>query len=178
MFKMRVIIPIAIIASALSTFGVYKYLEKQKENIENTQVPYQTVMVANKTLPIGTKITLDDLEIKEWPVDVVPSGAFADTSGLVDRVVKMEIYSGEALMESKLAPKGSEGGFASMIPPGMRALTVSVNTYSGVSGYPAGNKGGCPGHCSINQQERGVLHQDHSGGRPGFGRGSDFRKKR
>jgi pilus assembly protein CpaB len=135
MFKMRIIIPIAIIASVLSTFGVYKYLEKQKENIENTQVPYQTVMVANKTIRIGTKVKMDDLEVKEWPVDIVPGGAFPDTVGLIDRAVKMEIYQGEAMIESKLAPKGSEGGFTSIIPPGMRALTVSVNTYTGVSGF-------------------------------------------
>ena len=135
MFKMRIIIPIAIIASALSTFGVYKYLEKQKENIGDTQVPYQTVMVVNKTMPIGTKVTMDDIEVKKWPVDIVPGGAFPDTAGLIDRVVKMEIYQGEVMIESKLAPDGSEGGFASIIPPGMRALTVSVNTYSGVSGF-------------------------------------------
>jgi pilus assembly protein CpaB len=42
---------------------------------------------------------------------------------------------GEAIIESKLAPKGSEGGFSSIIPDGMRALTVSVNNSSGVGGF-------------------------------------------
>ena len=135
MFKMRIIIIIAVLASVLSTFGVYKYLEKQKENLENIQIPYQKVVVATANLSMGARVTPNDIEIKEWPVDIVPVGSFGDTSELLNRVVKMEIYQGEAIIESKLADKGSVGGFAGIIPPGMRALTVSVNTYSGVSGF-------------------------------------------
>jgi len=54
---------------------------------------------------------------------------------VVGRVVRADAYAGEAILEDKLAPKGSEGGFSSVIPPGMRALTVSVNNYSGVGGF-------------------------------------------
>jgi len=50
-------------------------------------------------------------------------------------VLRSDIYGGEAILEKKLAPRGSDGGFSSIIPEGMRALTVSVDTYSGVSGF-------------------------------------------
>jgi pilus assembly protein CpaB len=53
----------------------------------------------------------------------------------VGRVLKVAIAAGEPVLESKLAPEGSTGGFASLIPPGMRAVTVGVNVVSGVGGF-------------------------------------------
>ena len=50
-------------------------------------------------------------------------------------MIKAEAFPGDLIIESKLAPVGSEGGFSSIIPPGMRALTVEVNTYVGVGGF-------------------------------------------
>ena len=135
LFKMKIILPIAILTSAVSTYGVYHYLQKKKTEIEDPRRLTQSVVVAKANFDIGRMLEESDLKQSNWPKNIVPRGSFSDMNLLVGRVVKTEIYEGEAILESKLAPEGSEGGFASIIPPGMRALTVSVNTYSGVGGF-------------------------------------------
>ena len=135
LFKMRIILPLAIIASAISTFGIYKYLQAKKAEMEQPEVVTQNVVMAGSDFPIGHMLGDMDLRIGSWPKDIVPRGSYSDVNPLIGRVVKTEIYEGEAILETKLAPVGSDGGFSSVIPPGMRALTVSVDTYSGVSGF-------------------------------------------
>ena len=135
LFKMKIILPIAILTSAVSTYGVYHYLQKKKTEIEDPRRLTQSVVIAKANFDIGRMLEESDLKQSDWPKNIVPKGSLSDLSLVVGRVVKTEIYEGEAILESKLAPAGSEGGFASIIPPGMRALTVSVNTYSGVGGF-------------------------------------------
>jgi len=135
LFKMKIILPIAIFTSAVSTYGVYHYLQKKKTEIEDPKRLTQNVVIAKTNLAMGKVIEESDLKQDEWPKNIVPRGSFSDLSLVVGRVVKTEAYEGEAILESKLATIGSEGGFACIIPPGMRALTVSVDTYSGVSGF-------------------------------------------
>ena len=135
LFKMRVILPLAIIASMVSTFGIYKFLQAKKAELEKPKELTQSVVVAAADFVIGELLEESDLRLSTWPKDIIPKGSFSETGTLIGRAVKTEIYQGEAILESKLAPVGSDGGFSSVIPPGMRALTVSVNTYSGVSGF-------------------------------------------
>jgi pilus assembly protein CpaB len=135
LFKMKIILPIAILTSAVSTYGVYHYLQKKKTEIEDPKRLTQSVVIAKANFDIGRMLEESDLKQSEWPKNIVPRGSYSDVSLVVGRVLKAEIYEGEAILESKLAPSGSDGGFASIIPQGMRALTVSVNTYSGVGGF-------------------------------------------
>jgi len=134
-FKMRVILPLAIIASTLSTFGIYKFLQAKKTEMEKPKELTQSVVVATEDFEVGRLLAESDLRLIAWPKDIIPKGSFSDINLVLGRAVKADLYEGEAILESKLAPVGSDGGFSSIIPPGMRALTVSVNTYSGVSGF-------------------------------------------
>jgi pilus assembly protein CpaB len=133
--RMKFIIPIAIVASALATFGLYEVLQQQNKRNSTPRIVYRKVVVANRDLPMGKKIDATDLKVGDWPEGIVPLGSFSNASEVIGRVIKTESQTGEAIIEGKLAPKGSEGGFSSIIPPGMRALTVSVNNSSGVGGF-------------------------------------------
>jgi pilus assembly protein CpaB len=59
----------------------------------------------------------------------------AKAETLVGRGVVAPLFSGEPVIESRLAPVGSGGGLASTIPPGMRACAVKVNDVVGVAGF-------------------------------------------
>jgi pilus assembly protein CpaB len=134
-FRMKFIMPAAILAGALATFGVYSFLRQQKVQMAQPRTVTRKVVVAGLPLPIGKKLEASDLKISDWPEDIIPSGSYSDISGLTGRVIKTESQEGEPIIEARLAPRGSEGGFSSVIPTGMRALTVSVNSASGVSGF-------------------------------------------
>jgi pilus assembly protein CpaB len=135
MFKIKTIVIIATLFSGSVTFGIYRYMQKSKEKLQDPLRDYQKVVVAKVDLPMGTEIRLMDLSVSDWPKKVAPKGCYSDPANIVGRVVKTEVYTGEAFLESKLAPEGSVGGFSSIIPLGMRALTVSVNSFSGVGGF-------------------------------------------
>jgi pilus assembly protein CpaB len=92
------------------------------------------VFVAVKNLDLGTIIHDADIKDRDW-VGPVPQNALLKKEDIVGRGVASIVYEGEALIESRLAPKGSGGGLASIIPDGMRAVAVRVNEIIGVAGF-------------------------------------------
>ena len=131
----KVIIFMAIISGAVATYGIHNYIENQAFKEEKPAVIVAPVVVAAINIPTGITIEPGLLKVMEWPVDIIPPGSFIDSNQVVNRVTKTEIYANEAVIENKLAPKGSAGGVTSLIPPGMRAITVAVNIVSGVAGF-------------------------------------------
>ena len=67
LFKMKSIIPIAIVISALSTLGIFKYLQKQKEKIQDLNYAYRKVVMTKVDLPAGKKLVESFLTIDDWP---------------------------------------------------------------------------------------------------------------
>ena len=90
--KMKIIIIIAIIAGASATFGIYRFLDSQKDKIKDVKASMQYVVVAGTDLPMGKKLVASDLKVKEWPKELAPPGCFSDTSELVGRVIKKPNY--------------------------------------------------------------------------------------
>jgi pilus assembly protein CpaB len=93
------------------------------------------VVVAGVDIELGSKITPQMLSVVDWPSAALPAGAFKDAQALQDRVVKVGVMRGEAIVERKLAPAGSQGGLSAVIAQGKRAMTVRVNDVVGVAGF-------------------------------------------
>jgi pilus assembly protein CpaB len=84
---------------------------------------------------MGSKINPQMLTTADWPSGSVPPGAFIDIKELQDRVVKVSVLRGDAVLERKLAPAGTQGGLSAVIAEGKRAMTVRVNDVVGVAGF-------------------------------------------
>jgi pilus assembly protein CpaB len=93
------------------------------------------VVVAAVDIDLGTKVTPQMLTIVEWPQASKPEGAFTDVKHVQDRVVKVGVMRGDALLDRKLAPPGTQGGLSAVIAEGKRAMTVRVNDVVGVAGF-------------------------------------------
>ena len=93
------------------------------------------VVVAVMDIELGSRLTPQMLTTVDWPSGSVPQGAFADLKDLPDRVVKTSIQRGEAILNAKLAPVGTQGGLSAVITDGKRAMTVRVNDVVGVAGF-------------------------------------------
>ena len=135
LLKLKYIIPIALVSGVLASFGVFQYLKEQEKQNTKPAVANVPIVVAAQDLYLGTTLREDNIQVKQWPEDIVPAGNFQDPNVLVGRVLKTDIFAGEAVLAAKLAPEGSSGGVSSLISPGMRAMTVAVNTVSGVGGF-------------------------------------------
>ena len=93
------------------------------------------VVVAVMDIELGSRLNPQMLTTVDWPSGSLPQGAFADVKELQDRVVKTSIQRGEAILNAKLAPVGTQGGLSAVITEGKRAMTVRVNDVVGVAGF-------------------------------------------
>ncbi len=130
--RILIIITSALVLSCCASYLVYRAV-----NVRLTAArPQQTVelVIASHDLAVGTLIHDTDWKMAAWS-GPVPKGAILKREGFLDRSVVASIYEGEPVTESRLAPKGSGGGLAATIPPGMRACAVKVNEVVGVAGF-------------------------------------------
>lgn len=93
-----------------------------------------TVVVAADNIPLGSLIQASDLTTSKI-VGSLPKGAILKQQDAVGRGVISNIYQGEPIVDSRLAPVGSGGGLAATIPDGMRACAVKVDQVVGVAGF-------------------------------------------
>lgn len=97
------------------------------------------VLVAQRTLPVGTIITADALNFQLWPTDMVQDAYFldgeTDVSKLIGTVVRFPVTAGQPLTQGALVSPGDRGFLAAALGPGMRAVTVQVNEQNGVAGF-------------------------------------------
>ena len=120
----------SLLAGAVAVWLASRWVGQQVS--ENSTV----IVVATKDLDPGALLTPDMLNSVPWPNASLPVGVFTDLKKLETRVLAgAMIYKGEPLMEAKLAPEGSSGGLSSIIPNGMRAISIQGNEISGVAGF-------------------------------------------
>src|SRR5262249_5034205 len=144
---------------------VYRQLASLRSEIETArQAPNSTVdvVVASDTIPLGTRIQSKWVKVVPWPRDIAPEGAIADPNAVIDSVARVTIEKNQPLTQSQLLT-GNAGLLPSMIPEGMRAMSVKVDDVTGVSGFITPNSrvdvlvAGAAGEGEGNQEQRSKL---------------------
>jgi pilus assembly protein CpaB len=121
----------AVALSVLVAFLAYRVLQSRLTvSSDNAQI-----VVAVEKLSVGTRLTEQQLRLAPWPSNIPMQGSFIDPKELVGRGVIIPMSPNEPVLESKLAPKEAGAGLTSVIPDGMRAVSVSVNAVIGVAGF-------------------------------------------
>jgi pilus assembly protein CpaB len=99
------------------------------------------VLVATRSLPVGTIIDAEALRYQKWPEGLVQPAYFikgtpgTNPAQLIGTVVRNEITAGQPLTQGALIKPGERGFLAAALGPGMRAITVPVSATSGVAGF-------------------------------------------
>lgn len=93
------------------------------------------MVVAAESLPLGLAVKPNHVKIVKVPVEMFPKSAFSKVDDVLDRSVISGIVQNEALLEERMAPRGSGMGLLPIIPTGMRAMAVRVNEIIGVAGF-------------------------------------------
>jgi pilus assembly protein CpaB len=122
----------AFVVSAGASLLLYR-LVSSRMSADTKQVTAE-VMVAARSLPVGTMVGDMDVKVGAWS-GPLPAGAMTKKEDVVGRGVIANIVEGEPIVESRLAPKGAGAGLAATIPEGMRAVAVRVNEVVGVAGF-------------------------------------------
>jgi|ERR1700679_2299946 len=105
-------------------------------------VALRPVVVAAADLPYGTPLRPELLKVIAWPQDSAPDGSFASIDEVfkgqgqpADRVVLRETDRNEPILRSKISGFGGKATLSREVSNGMRAVSISVNDVSGVSGF-------------------------------------------
>jgi pilus assembly protein CpaB len=123
---------IALALGAFVSFVVYRNLQSRA----GSKTPAgEEVVVAADDLQVGTKIEDKDIRLVRFPSENLPVGVFHQRTKVVGRGVVLPIARGEFVLTNKLAGESAGSGLPSLIPPGMRAVSVRVNDTSSVSGF-------------------------------------------
>lgn len=130
--RLLIILLSALVIALISTYVVVRMVGA-RINVAKPQAT-TSVVAAAKDLKIGMILAPADLTSVQV-VGQVPSGAILDKKNAIGRGVVANIYSGEAILDSRLAPLGSGGGLAATIKEGMRACAIKVDEVVGVAGF-------------------------------------------
>lgn len=91
------------------------------------------VLVAAKSLPVGTRIQEDSLKHINLPPEAMPEGAFSNASAVIGEIVIQPLSEGEIILPARLT-QGAGVPLAVRIRPGMRAITLNVDDTSTLAG--------------------------------------------
>lgn len=123
---------LALGVGALVSYMVYTTLRRTVATVKqaNTQV-----VVAALDLQVGAKLEDKDLQEIRLPGANLPQGYFQNKADVLGRGVVVPMAKGEFILPSKLAAENAGAGLPSLIPPGMRAVSVRVNEVVAVAGF-------------------------------------------
>lgn len=146
MQKQRIIIIIGILLAVVAVFMTKTYIDQQRQqvieeakkkiaNIEQTLPKTQVkVLVASKDIPKGNIIAADSLTTSIVPEQYLQPQAVSSADRILGMVAVVQIAKGEQITLSKLVQPRQLGGLAEGTPIGKRAITISVDSLSGLGG--------------------------------------------
>jgi len=123
---------LALALGLLVSFAVYNRL---RLSLGASNEPGVDVVVAADDIPVGTKLEDRYVRVARFPQSVVPPGAYTKVSQVSGRGVVLPVSRGEFILPTKLAAPNAGSGLPSLIPPGMRAVSVRVNDVVSVAGF-------------------------------------------
>ena len=129
--RYRIIMIVAVLVAAASTFGVYRIIGDMRAS---ERVVTQSVVVAAQDVSEGAALTREALTVTELPLVAIPAGAFVSVDSVIERVARVAIFKGEAIVPGRLAPAGTTAGIEVKISPGKRAMAVRIDDVTGLSG--------------------------------------------
>jgi len=92
------------------------------------------VVVATHDMPLGTLLRTSDLKLVNLPERATPKAVVYDAKDAVNRVLLVPISANEPVMTNRLSGTTTVEGMASIIDPGLRAVSVQITDSSGVAG--------------------------------------------
>jgi len=122
----------ALALGAIVSYAVYRTLQTRTGA---DAAPGVEVVVAANDIPVGSRVADGDVKLVRFPVAVLPSNIFHLKTSVVGRGAILPIARGEFFLPNKLAGENAGSGMQSLIPPGMRAVSVRVNEVIGVAGF-------------------------------------------
>jgi pilus assembly protein CpaB len=123
---------VALALGFLVSMLVYRNLQSRTGGNSESGID---VIVAADDLQVGARVEEHDIKIIKIPAADLPPGAPRRRSDVLGHGVIVPISKGEFILPNRLAGENAGAGLPSLIPPGMRAVSVRVNEVVSVAGF-------------------------------------------
>ena len=111
---------------------------EQQQTTEENQTPeikMVNVVVAAGNIEPRSMLVSNLLETQEMPENMVPQDAVTDIAEVANKPARERIYKGDVITHAKVYQNAAMAGFVGSIPPDCRAVSISINDITGVSGF-------------------------------------------
>lgn len=129
----------AVLGIAAVFLGRYYMSSSNNDAVAEISAPaiqMSSVLVAAAAIEPGEQVSASNVKTVNWPADSVPEGVVEDASALSEILyARGLILPGEPIMLEKLDAEGNLLTLAAAIEPGMRAVSVTVRSDTGVAGF-------------------------------------------
>ncbi|OOG74488.1 Flp pilus assembly protein CpaB [Sinorhizobium sp. A49] len=104
------------------------------------RAPTVNVLVASKSLPVGSRLGGDAVHWMAWPKDGIVDGLITEENrpsaieDLTGAVVRLPIFNGEPVRSEKVADSSSRI-MSSLLPAGKRAVATEITVATGAGGF-------------------------------------------
>ena len=129
------------VAAALLARGMMGGGTPKVEAKNAPQMPMSDVLVASATLQPGQALAVDMVRWQKWPTSSVDAsfitrGSVANMEDVVKgTVVRVPLMSGQPITNTAIVHGDAVGLMAATLNPGMRAISIAINTDSGAGGF-------------------------------------------
>ncbi|MCP4182088.1 MAG: Flp pilus assembly protein CpaB [Hyphomicrobiales bacterium] len=138
------ILGIAVVAAggaALMASNLVRSPEQTETVKKEVQgIKLSEVLVAEKNIPLGTKLDASMVRWQRWPESVVSGAFIVKSSGkskdevVRGSIVRSAFFEGEPIRAGKLI-KSDSGYMSAMLPSGQRAIATSIATDTSAGGF-------------------------------------------
>ena len=148
MSMMRIIILVVAGGAALMAAMLVRNMSNQPVQVTEIiqtdveeAVPTAKVLVASGELPLGHRISPDDLRWQDWPEELISKTHFTEEftpdaiNDLSGGIVRNIIYGGEPILDQKIVQPGEQGFMAAVLNEGMRAVAVEISVETAAGGF-------------------------------------------
>jgi pilus assembly protein CpaB len=104
-------------------------------------IPMSEVLVANTNLQPGQALDVSQVRWEKWPTASVDSSFIthaavgSEEQAVKGEVVRAVVLAGQPIANTALVKGDASGFMAAMLPPGMRAVSITISTDSGAGGF-------------------------------------------
>lgn len=130
------VLGVAVLLGLAASYMVWRVIDRPVA-LQASDRPSDLIKVvaAAVDLPVGTLLTEEKLTLVSVGADNLPPGYFTDKQKVLNRGVVVPMVANEVMLDSKLAPEGAGAGLSTVIPEGMRGVSVKVDEVIGVAGF-------------------------------------------
>lgn len=142
--KQKIILAVSVVAGLVAAFLTASYISAKQDALNREREQFYArnkrveAVVLTRDLPAGTKLTMEDLGLLEFPEralreqTILPDGNTA--MRLVGRKLAVSVGARQPLLWSDIEGGSPEAsGLAQLLPPKMRAMSISVSAAASVS---------------------------------------------